>query len=153
KKLGTCVLDVSDSSGWPVEPRCAAAPGTQAVVVGAEGRLHVCDLLTGRQRVIGGAWEHVSAGPVFSPDGRTFAVVTAARKPGLALRVIEWATGGTRHAFAVRDGRARSLAYSPDAGTLASGHEDTTVLLWDLTGRSGPRPWVTAPSKPDRLWE
>src|SRR5262249_47405657 len=116
KKLGTCVLAGDDWTGVAVALRCATAtPGRLAVVVGAARRLHVCDLLTGkRQRVIEGPWQYVSAGPVFSPDGRTFAVVTADRKTGVALRVIEWATGGTRHAFAIRAGRTQALAYSPD---------------------------------------
>jgi hypothetical protein len=95
----------------------------------------------------------VTAGPVFSPDGRTLALATSGGKKGPAVRVIEWASSGERHAFPTSAGKAEALAFSPDGMVLASGQADTTILLWDLTGRSGPRPWLRNPSPLGRLWD
>src|SRR5262249_28501254 len=44
-------------------------------------------------------------------------------------------TGGVRRRFAGHRGRVLCLAFSADGKTLVSGSEDTTALVWDLTGR------------------
>jgi WD40 repeat protein len=77
----------------------------------------------------------------WSPDGRTFAVGA-----GKAVYVWELATQKLRCVLRGHQGEVRALAFSPDGGLLASGSIDTTVLVWDITGRlqMGPRQrrWV-----------
>jgi hypothetical protein len=50
---------------------------------------------------------------------------------------MEVATGNERQTFAGHKGGVVSLTFSADANTLVSGGNDTTLLVWDLTGRGG----------------
>jgi hypothetical protein len=72
----------------------------------------------------------------FSPDGRALAGApawTLAEPP--AVHVWELATGGLGYRFTGHRGGVTCLRYSGDGAVLASGSYDTTVLLWDQTGR------------------
>jgi hypothetical protein len=68
---------------------------------------------------------------VFSPEGRTLAVGGA----GGVVRLLETASSQDRARFAGHGGDITALAFSPDGYRLASGSRDTTVLVWDVTGR------------------
>jgi RNA polymerase sigma factor (sigma-70 family) len=67
----------------------------------------------------------------FSPDGHSLAVPEA----GGTLRIVETATGSERLRLTGHAGEIWSLAFSPEGRRLASGGADTTILIWDLTGR------------------
>ncbi|MBI0382077.1 hypothetical protein JBE27_38890, partial [Streptomyces albiflaviniger] len=77
------------------------------------------------------------AGPVFSPDSRTFAVgqynrVTLWRNDlGQAPRYVSSLTG--------EPSTPQSLAFGKDEKTLASGYEDGAVVTWDITEPAHPR--------------
>jgi len=68
----------------------------------------------------------------FSPDGKSLA--WGGWREGMVY-LGEIATGRERHRLTGHKGRIFSLAFSADGQTLISGSEDTTALIWDLTGR------------------
>ena len=53
------------------------------------------------------------------------------------MRVVEVAGGATRHEFTGHDGVVPAVAFSPDGKRLATGGNDTSVLIWDLTAAGG----------------
>jgi WD40 repeat protein len=67
----------------------------------------------------------------FSPDGRALAC-SGLREP--AVRLVEVASGQERCRFDGHRGRVLALAFSADGRRLVSGGQDTTALVWDLTG-------------------
>ncbi len=77
---------------------------------------------------------HLTCPFTFSPDGRLFAVGVISPGTGQPeIRVYEWAGFGHRFTLTGHAGSVRSLAFSPDGKFLASGSDDTTVLIWDLS--------------------
>lgn len=100
-----------------------------------QGILPVVDTSTGKE-VCRFATSKGGAGKMwFSPDSRSLAW-----PDGVAHAIIlgEIATGRERHRFKGYigyTGGINSLAFSPDAKMLISGCENTTALVWDLTGR------------------
>jgi dipeptidyl aminopeptidase/acylaminoacyl peptidase len=68
----------------------------------------------------------------FSPDSKSLAWTSWGEN---AISLGEIATGRVRHRFSGHTGRIVSLAFSADGKMLISGSDDTTALVWDLTGR------------------
>jgi RNA polymerase sigma factor (sigma-70 family) len=71
----------------------------------------------------------------FTADDRLFAAITA---EGVRL----WETASWQEIGYLKDmsgtvGRFFCMAFSPDGRTLATGHADSTILLWDATLRGG----------------
>jgi WD40 repeat protein len=107
--------------------------------------LHVWDLGSGK------TWRKIEgAGGAFSPDGKLLAREIA---PGGVVQVVELATGEERCRFGRHERDLFGLAFSPDGRSLATGSADTTVLLWDLTGRRKDGALVAAQPSPERLRE
>src|SRR5262249_34918070 len=78
----------------------------------------------------------------FSPDSRTLA---AYGLPGQTIALWEVNTGKPRGQFTGHLGYIYTLVFAPDCKHLASGSDDTTALLWDLSlialsGSNGARP-------------
>jgi hypothetical protein len=116
------------------------------------------DAATGRLLRTLGTEPAYAPGPLaiaYSPDGRFVAV--AGFFSG-QVHLYEAATGGERWRFgpASRKGRSdardveshygiiRSIAFTPDGQRLITGSDDTTALVWDVTGLLSTRP----PSQP-----
>ena len=110
--------------------------------VNDEGSVRVWEGATGKE-LFGRKSDSVTA-VVVSPDGRIVASASHARqrgetiaaKPVIELRelatgeeILQWSPEST----------ATSLAFSPDGNRLASGMQNSTVLIWDVEGRSSGR--------------
>jgi RNA polymerase sigma factor (sigma-70 family) len=86
----------------------------------------------------------------FSPDGRTLAWGSPADP---MVHLMEVATGKERHAYAGHKGGAVSLTFAADGNTLVSGGGDTTLLVWDLTGRGGAPGGVLTAEELEARWQ
>jgi WD40 repeat protein len=145
--------------------RAAFSPDGQIVAVCGSGGgqtgvdLSLLDATSGREIVTfkGEGLDEVAA-MAFSPGGRYLAVGEgrryrardAARRQATRIEVWEVATGTRTGAFEGHTGLIHSLAFSRGGRTLASGSDDTTVLLWDLLPEAAPK---SAPADLGRLWE
>ena len=137
----------------------AAADGRSVLVPAADNKAGVWDLPSGK--VTRTLDVPTGGGPAtwfrFSPDGRLVAtVVSEPGRPGtnqgvFKLKVLEWASGTPRFEWEVPT-MAQAAEFSPDGTTLAVGGQDTTILLYDLTGAADPVPGATEPTAPDKLW-
>jgi len=100
----------------------------------------------GRQRlaftlpVVGKEWADEPEASTVSADGRWLA---GARRPDGTISVWDLATGAE---VAKRSGYGtpvECLAFRPDGKALASGHDDGTALVWDLSGLAPIKPAAT----------
>jgi RNA polymerase sigma factor (sigma-70 family) len=91
----------------------------------------------------------------FSPDGKLVASgedgwSSHTAKAAADIHLWEAATGRLIRRFEGHHSGVRSLAFSPDGLKLASGSGDSTILIWDITGR--PRKEALTPSELDTCW-
>jgi RNA polymerase sigma factor (sigma-70 family) len=146
----------------------AFSPDGKTLVAGViqDRSLHLWETATGRERRAIRVEDFVTS-VGFSPDGKwlatasngSFVSVSADGRPledSDKGKVTLWslATGKKIHRFASPQGGVRAIAFSPDGKKLASGGNDTTILLWDLTRlrlRQPAPPALSARAK-DALW-
>jgi WD40 repeat protein len=88
----------------------------------------------------------------FSPDGKLVAsgAGSIGRKDN-SVHVWEAATGRLIRRFEGHHSCVGGLAFSPDGLKVASGAGDSTILLWDITGRRSDGTWHTEPLTPHEL--
>jgi hypothetical protein len=92
--------------------------------------------------------ERVSSQFALSPDARS--LVT----PGEPPRLWELATGKVRGRILGHSDSVWSVAFSPDGKLLASGSQDTTVLIWEILNLTGEPPTAAklSPRELEALW-
>jgi WD40 repeat protein len=85
---------------------------------------------------LSGRGEAAVHGPiVFSPDGKRFALgVVGQQYTTYGVRVYDWPEGKPLKTFLGHRGPVSAQRFSADGNFLATGSQDTSVLLWDLTG-------------------
>lgn len=70
---------------------------------------------------------------VFSPDGKRFAVgVVGEPFVSYGVRVYDWQQKKALHTFIGHAGPVMAMRFTSDGQYLASGAQDTSVLVWDL---------------------
>jgi WD40 repeat protein len=155
KQLTAAETDPRDPKpGWGkgFAPRTGLPPvafssnGRTMAAGGGTGHIHFWDLQRGRElyKVPGDYGTSL-----FSPDGRTFAVGRG------TIHLYEVATGEERCRFAGPNHPTSALAFSHDSRKLAVASQDTTALVWDVTGRVQDGKLRAAPLTPaelDKLW-
>jgi WD40 repeat protein len=88
-----------------------------------------------------GAASGPSSSVVVSPDGRTLA-----RRRGRTVRVWGLLTGQELGELQGHQGAVTALDFAPDGKTLATGSDDTTALVWDVTALTSRRKPPVEPS-------
>jgi WD40 repeat protein len=119
------------------QPQVAPAPDNKsAAVLTSKGKLVSFDLMTGK---LGKTYETgrrtLVTAPVFSPDGTKLAVAAQGDygpTPSAPLIVLDWASGATKHTFAVPGGTPGAMTFSRDGKWLVTGSPDTTAIVWDV---------------------
>jgi WD40 repeat protein len=102
-------------------------------------------------RVGGGGAPAATATVAFAPDGRT----VIAPGPGWSVVVWDVATGKEVSRFKGHDDEVTVLALGADGRALASGSDDGTILVWDLSRvrpEASPLPATLGASALESLW-
>ncbi|HEY7315458.1 MAG TPA: sigma-70 family RNA polymerase sigma factor [Gemmataceae bacterium] len=145
----------------------ALAPdGRSVAAVTMDGTLYLWEIATGQTRLVGKDAGYATT-VAFSPDGRLLAVANTGRHQLVrgnevipsgvenreTVRLVRVADGKVVRRFTGHLGGIGCLSFSPDGRTLASGGQDTTTLLWDVTNSDAAEAPVLKPEKLTALWE
>jgi RNA polymerase sigma factor (sigma-70 family) len=119
-----------------------------------EGAVQVWDLVTGKSLSLTGIRRQASLALAFSPDGRYIAVGEAGIGSSETTHIFELLTGKEVRRFDGHDSCA--LDFSPDGRSIAAAAGDSSILIWDLTGRLDNgrlRPASLSPKEIEGAWK
>jgi WD40 repeat protein len=137
-KTGKKLAEVEDPAATGTVS-LGAADDSWVVAASTSGRVWAVDYATGQ---IGEDIDNFPVrgessfmGPVvFSADGKRFATgVVGEPFTTYGVRVYDWPQRKALHTFIGHLGPITALRFAPDGNTLASGAQDTSVLVWDLS--------------------
>ncbi|HLN31769.1 MAG TPA: sigma-70 family RNA polymerase sigma factor [Gemmataceae bacterium] len=139
----------ADSHGR-VYCRAASPDGNLLALGGQLDYLVIYDLTTGKEAKRLTGLPGASSALAFSPNSH---LLSSGDWVGGAVRVWEVATGQQFQQFDGHLGRIFSIAFSSDSALLITGSEDTTALVWDLSGRrTEPRSDSVSPQELEARW-
>jgi WD40 repeat protein len=104
------------------------APDGKTLAIGTFTGVHIADVFTGKEQMTYSGRMMFGKTATFSRDGK---LLFLGKMDG-TLRVLDAATGRTLRDFPGHSEAIYSLALSPDGTMLASGSDDSTVLLWPI---------------------
>ena len=124
----------------PYNPHGVLAPaftpdGKTLISVAIPNEIRLWDVATGKQSKLQqteqeiGRWTNAVA--TFSQDVKT---VATSHSGDASITLWEVATGKAQSTLKGQKGEVRSLTFSPDGKTLASGDDKGMIKLWDVTG-------------------
>jgi WD40 repeat protein len=110
-------------------------PLSQMLLVLHSRGARLLDGRSGRELDLVNVRNALSTTPVFSPDGRSLALATSSEEGAHHTVELLELTSGMKRWSATVPAAVTALAFSPSGKVLATGHRDSTGLLWDVTGQ------------------
>jgi RNA polymerase sigma factor (sigma-70 family) len=123
---------------------------TLATAANGDRTIRLWDVATGKERGQIKADANSVHSLAFSPDGKQLA-----GDVNLTVTLWDVATGKTVRQFSGHRDYIECVAFSPDGKLLASGSWDSTILVWDVSGRPerGKLPPRLTPEELEKLWQ
>ena len=117
------------SGSIPITTNIVFSPDGNTIAAGGVGQeVHLWNVDTGERNTIITGHDGIFKTVLFSPDGQT--IVTVSGWGDVRLQFWDPKTGSLKLLLYMPPG-VYDLAFSPDGKTLASSHENGTILFWD----------------------
>lgn len=133
---GKKLSELAEPGGFGQVFLTPALDNKTALVTTSEGKLLTVDLAGGTAKAIDTNNERLTTAPVFAPGGKQFAIsLTPGFEAGAAatIKVYDAESRKVVGTFRGHSSAVNCLTFSPDGKSLASGSQDSTILIWDLS--------------------